>query len=56
MLNNINPTKTKSWQKLAGHFATIKDVHMKELFSQDARRFDKFSLRFNDILVDYSMC
>jgi glucose-6-phosphate isomerase len=54
MHNNINPTKTKSWQKLAGHFATIKDVHMKGLFSQDPERFQKFSVRFNDILVDFS--
>jgi glucose-6-phosphate isomerase len=54
MLKNINPTKTKSWQKLADHFEKIKGVHMKELFSQDAGRFQKFSARFNDILVDYS--
>jgi glucose-6-phosphate isomerase len=54
MLKNINPTKTKSWQKLADHFAKIIDVHMKELFSQDPQRFQKFSVRFNDMLVDYS--
>ena len=27
---------------------------MRELFAEDAERFDTFSLRFNDILVDYS--
>ncbi|MGD2272520.1 MAG: glucose-6-phosphate isomerase [Desulfobacterales bacterium] len=54
MLENINPTKTKSWQKLTDHFAKIIDVHMKELFSQDPQRFQKFSVRFNDIMVDYS--
>ena len=54
MLNNIDPTKTKNWRKLADHFAKIKDVHMKELFNRDTERFEKFSVRFNDILVDYS--
>ncbi len=29
-------------------------VHMKDLFARDDRRFDRFSLWFNDILVDYS--
>jgi glucose-6-phosphate isomerase len=54
MLNTINPTETKSWQKLSDHFKKMKDLHMRELFSQDARRFEKFSVRFKDILVDYS--
>ena len=27
---------------------------MKDLFAKDAQRFSKFSIRFNDILVDYS--
>lgn len=29
-------------------------VHMRDLFAQDPRRFNKFSLRLNDILFDYS--
>jgi glucose-6-phosphate isomerase len=54
MLNKINPTTTKSWKKLARHFEQMKSVHMRDLFAQDPKRFEKFSLRFNDILVDYS--
>lgn len=54
MLKKINPTRTDSWQKLAGHYAKIKSVHMRDLFAEDARRFERFSLRFNDILVDFS--
>jgi glucose-6-phosphate isomerase len=54
MLNKINPIKTKSWQKLNDHFEKIKDVHMRELFTRDPGRFQKFSIRFKDILVDYS--
>jgi glucose-6-phosphate isomerase len=53
-LNNINPTKTKSWQKLSDHYEKLKDVHMRELFTRNPGRFQKFSIQFNDILVDYS--
>ena len=54
MLNKINPTKTKSWKKLADHFEIMKNVRMKDLFAEDQERFKKFSIRFKDILVDYS--
>lgn len=54
MLKNINPTQTTSWKKLTSHAEAMKQVHMKELFQVDDQRFSKYSLRFNDILVDYS--
>lgn len=54
MLQNINPTQTKAWKKLANHAEAMKQVHMKELFQADDQRFNKYSLQFNDILVDYS--
>ena len=54
MLKKINPTKTKSWQSLLQHFVKIKTIHMRDLFTQDPARFQKFSLRLNDSVVDYS--
>ncbi|OEK05805.1 glucose-6-phosphate isomerase [Roseivirga misakiensis] len=54
MLPSTNPTKTSSWQKLVDHHDKMKDVHMKDLFQEDQDRFKKFSLQFNDILVDFS--
>jgi glucose-6-phosphate isomerase len=54
MLPKINPIQTRSWQKLDRHFAEIRDVHMKDLFAEDPGRFNRFHIRFNDILVDYS--
>ena len=54
MLAKINPTTTKSWQKLCNHFEKTQNVHMRDLFLEDPARYDKFSIRFNDILVDYS--
>jgi len=54
MLHKANPTKTKSWLHLSEHFEKIKDVHMKGLFANDPQRFNRFSIRFKDILLDYS--
>ncbi len=39
---------------LRTHYETMNAVHMRELFAQDATRFDKFSLHVGDILLDYS--
>jgi len=54
MLKKIDPTKTTAWRDLGGHFQEMKNVQMKDLFAADPQRFEKFSLRFQDILVDYS--
>ena len=54
MLDKINPTKTQSWKNLVDHFKEMKGVHMKDLFADDPDRFNKYSIRFNGILVDYS--
>ncbi|MCB9051803.1 MAG: glucose-6-phosphate isomerase [Lewinellaceae bacterium] len=54
MLNRQNPTQTKAWRKLDAHYQFLKERHMKELFAEDPERFEKFSLKFEDILFDYS--
>jgi len=54
VLDKINPETTEAWMKLASHYRDIKDIHMKEMFKEDKARFDRFSVRFRDILVDYS--
>ena len=43
-----------AWQALVQHQATLADTHMRELFAQDSQRFEHFSLRFGEILFDYS--
>ncbi|MDA3839138.1 MAG: glucose-6-phosphate isomerase [Candidatus Delongbacteria bacterium] len=53
MLHKTNPTKTKSWQKLLDHFKDMNSVHMRDFFA-DEQRFKKYSIRFEDILLDYS--
>jgi glucose-6-phosphate isomerase len=54
MLPKINPTKTKFWKKLNEHYRVMKRHHMVDLFRQDPERFSRFSIRFEDVLVDYS--
>lgn len=54
MLPTQSPVKTKSWKKLAAHAATMKNVHMRDLFASDEQRFEKYTLRHGDILFDYS--
>jgi glucose-6-phosphate isomerase len=54
MLQNINPVSTSAWQKLEQHHAIMKGKHLIDLFAIDPARFTKFSLQFEDILVDFS--
>lgn len=53
-LKAINPTQTDAWKKLQEHFKEMKSVQMRDLFAKDQERFSKFSLKFNDILLDFS--
>lgn len=50
----VELTKTEAWQALKTHFDKVESVHMRDLFAADPQRFDKFSVHFNDILLDYS--
>lgn len=54
MLPKINPIETKAWQKLEEMYFDFEGAHMKDLFAKDAGRFEKYSLKFEDILVDFS--
>jgi glucose-6-phosphate isomerase len=54
MLQTHNPIEAPSWSKLEMLFLTFQATHMRELFQDDPQRFEKFHLRFEDILVDFS--
>lgn len=54
MLPSYNPVETKAWRNLEMIFLTLQASHMRELFAEDPDRFKKFSLQFEDILIDYS--
>ena len=49
MLKTLN-----EYQKLSTHSQTIKNIHLKDLFSQEPNRFDEFSFTWEDILFDFS--
>ncbi len=54
MLKSINPTRLKSWKLLTKHHKRLKHERIKTLFDTDKKRFSKFSLRLNDVFLDYS--
>lgn len=53
-MNFTNPTQTSSWSLLSEHFKETKYLDIKSLFKDDPKRFDKFKLSLDDIIVDYS--
>ena len=54
MLSKINFTETQAYDYLLDHFVEITEIHLKELFESDNERFNKYSVLFNDIFLDYS--
>ncbi|MGD9391178.1 MAG: glucose-6-phosphate isomerase, partial [Thioalkalispiraceae bacterium] len=47
-------TRLPAWQALQQHQRFMSQQSLRELFATDTQRFSRFSLRFNDILLDYS--
>jgi glucose-6-phosphate isomerase len=47
-------TDSPAWQALAAHRRAMEGVHLRDLFARDPNRFDRFSLRCDDILFDFS--
>ncbi|MDR1728791.1 MAG: glucose-6-phosphate isomerase [Acidobacteriota bacterium] len=47
-------TDLPAWKALGDHYRKVSNLKMRALFDEDPRRFEKFSLDFDDILFDYS--
>ena len=61
MFPKINFTKTEAYKNLAQHFGSFSGLSnnsekndLRALFAADPARFEKFSITFEDILLDYS--
>ena len=54
MFPKIPFSQTQSFKYLTDHFQSVKEIKLRDLFSEDPKRFDQFSIRFEDILLDYS--
>jgi glucose-6-phosphate isomerase len=48
------PIDLPVWKELEKHAAATRDLQMRDLFARDPRRAETFSLRWNEILLDYS--
>jgi glucose-6-phosphate isomerase len=49
-----NLAELNSWKALERHYNEIAHKHMRDLFAEDPKRFENFSVRLDDILIDYS--
>jgi glucose-6-phosphate isomerase len=47
-------TQLAAWKALQLHYGQIANLHMRDMFRDDPSRFERFSIRFEDMLVDYS--
>jgi glucose-6-phosphate isomerase len=54
MLPNIDFTTTQSYKYLTDHYIDVVSQSLKGLFDSDNERFAKFSVQFEEILLDYS--
>jgi glucose-6-phosphate isomerase len=50
----MDPTQLPSWRALEAHRSELLGRHMRDLFRGDPSRFDRFCVRFDDLLLDYS--
>jgi glucose-6-phosphate isomerase len=55
MFPKVSPVQTKAWSDLLEHYEKkMSHIQMKALFENDPSRFDQFSIKFGDIIFDYS--
>ena len=47
-------TDLPAWKELKEHYNTLTSLYMRDLFAREPKRFERFSLCFEDILFDYS--
>jgi len=47
-------TQMPAWKALQDHFEQVGELHMRDLFDADPQRFERYSLRLGDLLLDYS--
>jgi glucose-6-phosphate isomerase len=50
----VHVSATPEWRSLAGHFQQMKDVHLRDLFSQSPERGTDMTVEAGDLYLDYS--
>ena len=54
MIPKQNPKETAAWRQLSEHADWMNGAHIKRLFAQDEKRYERYHLQFEQILFDYS--
>lgn len=54
MLPNINFTKTNAYRYLLDNYLELTNKSLRQLFIEDPKRFEKFSIQTEDMLFDFS--
>lgn len=49
-----SPLELPAWRALENHFQDVEPLAMRDLFAADPGRFDRFSRRFDGLLLDFS--
>ena len=53
-LKNRNPTQSKAWENLQKLYQQFNTIDMKSLFLNDAKRKEKYNLKYKEFSLDYS--
>ncbi len=55
MTEQIAPlTDRQAWKDLAGHYQKVRDVHLRKLFADDAKRGERMTVEAVGLFLDYS--
>ena len=54
MANITSITQRPAWQALSAHYETMRDVHLRTLFAQDAQRGERLTAEVAGLYLDYS--
>ncbi len=55
MAASVKPlTEPKAWQALAQHYDQVRGMHLRQLFADDPKRGERFTLQAAGIFLDYS--
>ena len=53
-MERARPTQRPAWQALSSHHQEVKDLHLRKLFADDARRGERMTLEAAGLYLDYS--
>ena len=54
MAETLRPTETVAWRALQAHHEKIKDIHLRQLFTEDSSRAGRMTAEGSGLYLDYS--